>query len=492
MTSFLLADTVEILVATVGVSYAFRGVVRLNSVKSLAKYSLFAVILAPISVALIAASTLGGDYRVTFRVGFFTEALALLALTPAIFSWVGIVVRRVKRPWAYYFEAASMFIGLVVFAYITFVASGSRSRPAFLYSLLPFLLWSALRFGIPGTSTSMIVVGAFSSWGAIHGRGLFTGGTPVNNVLSLQLFFLFGAASFMVLAAVVEEHKEAEQALRETNRVLEKQTAILQAGEELLKIFVKNVPAGGQMRALKMCYLKVSDRWCADYGVEASQVLGLSHYEVFSDVLNCGKEVHRRALKGETLRADEDRWDRAGGTTWVRWEIRPWKTPLGNVGGILIFAEDITRSKQSNEALRASEERLRLAQQAAHIGTFERDLRTGANTWTPEMESMYGLPPGSFRGTHTDFINLIHPDDRARVIELADGALKTGQPTNGEWRVVWPDGTVHWIAGRWQAFMNESGEPSRVLGVDIDVTERKLAERALADMARKLIEAQEQ
>jgi signal transduction histidine kinase len=70
--------------------------------------------------------------------------------------------------------------------------------------------------------------------------------------------------------------------------------------------------------------------------------------------------------------------------------------------------------------------------------------------------------------------------------------MKSGQPTKGEWRVVWADGSVHWIAGRWQVFMDASGEPSKMIGVNIDVTERKRAEEALLGMSRKLIEAHEQ
>lgn len=127
--------------------------------------------------------------------------------------------------------------------------------------------------------------------------------------------------------------------------------------------------------------------------------------------------------------------------------------------------------------LQHSAERLRLAQQAARIGTFEWNIETGVNSWTPELEEIYGLPHGGFGGTQTAFENLLHPDDRARVIELADASLKTGQPMTCEWRVVWADGSVHWITGRWQAFMNESGRPARMIGVNIDVTERKLAEQ---------------
>jgi PAS domain S-box-containing protein len=138
---------------------------------------------------------------------------------------------------------------------------------------------------------------------------------------------------------------------RQTNRALEKRTTELQSREELLKIFVKNVPAGVAMLDRDMRYLQVSDRWCADYGLDASEILGRSQYEVFPDMPDRWKEIHRRALAGETSRAEEDRWDRKSGTTWIRWEVRPWLNVDGEPGGILIFAEEITRRKQADEVL---------------------------------------------------------------------------------------------------------------------------------------------
>jgi PAS domain S-box-containing protein len=153
------------------------------------------------------------------------------------------------------------------------------------------------------------------------------------------------------IARDITERKRAEQVLRETNRALETQTAVLRSQEELLKIFVKNVPAAVAMLDRDMRYLQVSDRWCVDFSLDSAQLLGRSHYEIFPDIPDRWKQLHRRALSGETLRAEEDRWDREGGTTWSRWEIRPWQNLDGLPRGILIFSEDITHRKHAEEVL---------------------------------------------------------------------------------------------------------------------------------------------
>jgi PAS domain S-box-containing protein len=196
----------------------------------------------------------------------------------------------------------------------------------------------------------------------------------------------------------------------------------------------------------------------------------------------------------EMLRAGERiqhfetvRVTKAGKRINVSLTISPIKDSSGRTVDCSGIARDISERRLSEEALRASEERLRLAQQVAHIGSFEWNIQTGVNTWTRELEAMYGLQPGTFTGTQTAFENLVHADDRAGVIELVDRAVKTGQPTEGEWRVVWADGSVHWITGRWQVFMDASGEPSKMMGVNIDVTERKRAEDALAEVNRTLV-----
>jgi len=162
----------------------------------------------------------------------------------------------------------------------------------------------------------------------------------------------------------VTDRKLAEEALFEMKRELEAQGS-------LLRVFIKNVPTGIAVFDREMRYLAASDRWCTTYSVDRSHILGCSHYEIFPDLPEVCKEAHRRGLDGETLSSEEDRWDREGVVYWSRWEVRPWMTVEGDVGGILIFDEDIGRRKQMEEALSGMSRKLIEAQEQerARIGS---------------------------------------------------------------------------------------------------------------------------
>ncbi|MGA9140356.1 MAG: PAS domain-containing protein [Methanocella sp.] len=134
--------------------------------------------------------------------------------------------------------------------------------------------------------------------------------------------------------------------------------------------------------------------------------------------------------------------------------------------------------KQAEEALRESQKRLSLAQQVARIGTFEWNIQTGVNKWTPELEAMYGLPRGGFPGTEEAWEQLVYTEDRPETLRRVNEAIEKGG-FEGEWRVIWPDGTVHWLYGRAFVFKDETGKPLKLIGINIDITGRKQMEEEL-------------
>ncbi|WP_251106681.1 sensor histidine kinase [Alloacidobacterium dinghuense] len=217
---FILADAVEIVIIMVGLGYSFDGVPRLNTLKALAKYSLFAILIGPLIGTFVGAFAIPGFFLTNWRIFFFSEAIAFLTLTPAVLSWASPRSAHAHSSVESRLEVAALMIALTFVGYIIFFAHWRTIPPALLYSLVPFLLWAALRFGSQGVSISIVVIAFFSIWGAVHGRGPFTGSNPLHAILSLQLFLVFAAAPFTLLAVVVEEREQARLVERELSKRL--------------------------------------------------------------------------------------------------------------------------------------------------------------------------------------------------------------------------------------------------------------------------------
>lgn len=217
---FILADAVEIIIITVGLGYSFDGVPRLNTLEALAKYSLFAILIGPLIGTFVGAFAIPGFFLTNWRIFFFSEAIAFLTLTPAVLSWASPRSAHARRSIEARLEAVALMIALTFLGYVIFFTHWRTIPPTLLYSLVPFLLWAALRFGSQGVSTSIVVIAFCSIWGAVHGRGPFTGSNPLHAILLLQLFLVFAAAPFMLLAVVVEEREQARLVERELSKRL--------------------------------------------------------------------------------------------------------------------------------------------------------------------------------------------------------------------------------------------------------------------------------
>ncbi|MCG3112100.1 MAG: MEDS domain-containing protein [Candidatus Manganitrophus sp. SB1] len=146
------------------------------------------------------------------------------------------------------------------------------------------------------------------------------------------------------------------------------------------------------------------------------------------------------------------------------------------------------QSKRREEALHQSEERLNVALSAGRMGAWEWNIQTGKIAWNSTLETIHGIPPGTFGGGFEDFKRDIHPEDLERVLAAINRTLRDGSEYQIEYRIFSPDQRLLWLESRGQLFFDANGQPERMVGVCMDITERKRMEEALT---QKTIEAQE-
>lgn len=156
-----------------------------------------------------------------------------------------------------------------------------------------------------------------------------------------------------------------------------------------------------------------------------------------------------------------------------------WAVLRQRVRRILQASRAVAQLQQQTERARLSEERLRLALEAAHMGTWDWDILSGNLTYSATTEAIYGLAPGSFHGTYESFLKSLHPEDRELVTQAIRSTLEEGADYNIEFRLIWPDSSVHWVVSKGQVYYDNTGKPVRMTGLNMNMTDRKQAEEEL-------------
>ncbi len=277
----------------------------------------------------------------------------------------------------------------------------------------------------------------------------------------------------LIIARDVTRQKLTEDALR--------------ASKERLRLFIEQAPTAIAMVDDQLRYIAASRRWVVDFSLEQRDLTGLYHYDVFPESTEEWKQIHERCLAGAVFRRDEDCFVRADGRIqWLTWEIRPWFTDEGEVGGLLLFSADITRRKQAEEDVRTRGVQLqdRLAEieviyQTAPVGLccLDRDLRY------LRINERLAAANGRTVAEHMGrlFADIV-PDMASWFVPLAQKVLNTGERISGvEFKTRSehpPDVERTWIV----SLHPLRGSDATVAGVNVvveEITEHKKIEEEL-------------
>jgi PAS domain S-box-containing protein len=269
----------------------------------------------------------------------------------------------------------------------------------------------------------------------------------------------------------ITERKITEDVLRESEMRLKFTLAAGQLGS------YEYYPASGKLFASEKCL--------ANFGLEPDADFSLETF--FSMIDEIDRERVRQAIENAVAcRTDykvEFRIRRGDGKPgWIYASGRCLYDENGSPLVMNSVTLDITDRRQSEENLRESQQRLALALQAGRAGTFEWDIRTGVNIWSPELEALYGLPAGTFEGDFEAWKKRVVREDAEAVSEAVRSALERGdEHFEFEFRAVLPDGSIRWFAGRARFEYDVEGRPLRMIGINIDITDRKLIEENLSE-----------
>jgi PAS domain S-box-containing protein len=297
---------------------------------------------------------------------------------------------------------------LARYALNAFVGTEARSLPFFL-AVLATAWWGGLRPGLVAATL-----------GVLAATLLFVERTgivfrhPGDYLRLVSLLTIGGLTSWLF-----------EVVHRSRRRLLDQQEA-LRASHQRLLHFITSAPAALAMFDRQMRYLAASRRWLNDYGLEGRDVVGRSCYDFYPALPGLWREAHQRGLAGESSSSEGDRYDHPDGSSqWVRWEVQPWHTCGGEVGGIVISSEDITERKRAEAALREGEARYRRMLESLPVGVFVHDGErmfyanpkalqiVGAR----DAEALSGIAP----------LDLVAPECREMARRRIDAMLRRGE-----------------------------------------------------------------
>jgi PAS domain S-box-containing protein len=247
-----------------------------------------------------------------------------------------------------------------------------------------------------------------------------------------------------------------------------------------LRATIDLAPIGLAQFDLDGRFLHVNDRLCEILGCTRPDLLPRTFQEITAadDLPRCleltrslaAAEIADYCLEKRFVRPDSS-------VMWARITVSAVRRTNGTVAFFIGAAEEITEQVTTLQNLRTAEERLRTALDASMIGTFRFDIRQNALDWADGLDRLFG---GVENVTLEQFFSVIHPDDREHMMASYRKSVSDGADFEEEFRVIWPDGSIHWLHDRGRTFIGEDLQPLYILGAITDITNHKRMEEVIA------------
>lgn len=275
---------------------------------------------------------------------------------------------------------------------------------------------------------------------------------------------------------------------RDITSIREAETA-LRRSEALSRAVLKNLPNGAVFlfdRDLR--FTLVEGAGLAAVDLVSEELEGRTIWEVLTpEVCAVIEPFYRQTLAGQSVVTEMLYREHL-----YHFHSMPVRNEAGEIMAGLVMTQDVTDLKRTQVSLQESEARLRLALEVANLGTWYYSVADGRVQWSRRCKTMLGLETSETRVLQHPFQDCVHSEDAAWLQEQLSEAIAQGTSCEAEFRVLWPDGDVRWVAVTGRSFPEEPDRPAHMLGVAMDITARKAADEALRQSEarwRRLVES---
>ena len=414
------------------------------------------------------------------------DSMGVLLLTPLVLSLPNLRRSHV-RP-----RIGELLALLLLLTAVSFIVFGDLPLiPVRLhvlaFTVLPFVIWAALRFGISGATLSTFIVATVATIETTLGSGPFAQNTPFINAVLLDVLFAVISVSGMTLAAINTERELAE---RGREQLVRKQAAV-QARLRLAAIVESSDDAilGMDLDGIISDWNNGAERLL---GYTAGEAIGRSvSFVAPPDRAHEFAEILKKIKQGEVVKHFETIRQKKDGTRFdISLTVSPTIDSEGRIAGVSTIARDIGERKHQEAILRESEERFRLVADTAP-----------ALIWMSDADKLciyFNKPWLDFTGRSLEaelgdgWAGGVHPEDFGRCLDTYAQAFDRREPFRMEYRLRRHDGEYRWVLDIGVPRFNQDGSFAGFIGSGVDVTVSKLAEEVVANVSRRLIEAQEQ